>query len=204
VFRRRSTDEAVVDKPSDAAPAKNGAADRPSSQPSKGRATPTRREAEAARKRRLRVLPNDPKERRRAEREARGNSYQRQREAMRTGDARNYPARDQGPVKAFVRDYVDGRLRLLEFLMPVVAIAYLTLLTRSSVLYVYAQLIVTLVLLVGAVLGVALNIRVKRAVRDQFGEEHVRGTGFYALQRAALPRFLRKPKPVVDSSGKQK
>ena len=185
--------------------ARSSSFDRPvGPQPGKGRPTPTRREAEQARKVRLGALPADPKARRKAEREARSQSYQRQREAMRTGDSRGYPPRDQGPARAFVRDYVDGRLRLLEFLMPLVVVAWLTLILRSTSLYIYASFGMELIVVVGIVLGVILNIRVKRAVRAKFGEEHVRGTGFYAFSRAAMPRFLRQPKPVVTAGGKQK
>jgi DUF3043 family protein len=205
----------VADEPTDAAPApqaglakttrSSASADRPAGPPpGKGRPTPTRREAESARKVRLGAMPSDPKARRRAEREARNSSYQRQRDAMRTGDTKNYPPRDQGPARAFVRDYVDGRLRMLEFLMPLVVVAWLTLILHNTSLYVYASFVMELIVVVGIALGVVLNIRIKRAVREQFGAEHVRGTGFYAFSRAAMPRFLRQPRPVVTFSGKKK
>lgn len=203
----------MADQPADAIPAdaskgkaaRTSSLDRPAVQQSgKGRPTPTRREAEQARKVRLGAMPADPKARRKAERSVRSQSYQRQRDAMRTGDSRYYPPRDQGPARAFVRDYVDGRLRLLEFLMPLVVVAWLTLILRSTSLYIYASFGMELVVVLGIVLGVILNIRIKRAVREKFGDEHVRGAGFYAFSRAAMPRFLRQPKPVVTSSGKQK
>jgi hypothetical protein len=171
---------------------------------SKGRPTPTRREAEAARKARLGAMPSDPKERRRAERTVRNEAYQRQRQATRTGDVKNYPARDAGPARAFVRDYVDGRLRLLEFLMPVVVVAWFTLVLRNTSIYIYASFAMELVVVLGIVLGVLLNIRVKRAVREKFGESEVRGTGFYAFSRAAMPRIIRSPKPTVTFNGKPK
>ncbi len=171
---------------------------------SKTTPTPSRREAEAARKARLGGMPADPKERRRAERSARSEAYQRQREALKSGDARNFPARDQGPARAFVRDYVDGRLRLLEFLMPVVVVAWFTLVLRSTAIYVYASFVMELVVVLGIGLGILLNVRVKRAVREKFGEGEVRGTGFYAFSRAAMPRFLRQPRPVVNFRGQPK
>lgn len=171
---------------------------------SKGRPTPSRREAEAARKARLGRMPADPKERRRAERAARNEAFQRQRQALRSGDARNFPARDQGPARAFIRDYVDGRLRMLEFLMPIVVVAWFTLILRSTSIYIYASFAMELVVVVGIVFGVILNVRVKREVRARFGEENVRGSGFYAFSRAAMPRFLRQPKPSVTFTGKPK
>lgn len=170
----------------------------------KGRPTPTRREAEAARKARLGRLPQDPKERRRAERSARNEGYQRQRQALRSGDAKNFPARDQGPARAWIRDYVDGRLRMLEFLMPIVVVAWFTLILRSASIYIYASFAMELVVVVGIVFGIMLNFRVKREIRARFGEEHVRGSGFYAFSRAAMPRFLRQPRPSVTFTGKAK
>jgi hypothetical protein len=170
----------------------------------KGRPTPSRREAEAARKARLGALPTDPRERRRAERAVRSESFQRQRQAMRSGDAKNFPARDYGPARAFVRDYVDGRLRMLEFLMPVVVLAWLTLVLRNTGIYIYASFAMELVVVLGIVLGVMLNVRVKRAVREKFGDSEVRGTGFYAFSRAAMPRFLRQPRPAITFTGKPK
>lgn len=171
---------------------------------SKARPTPTRREAEAARKARLGRMPLDPKERRRAERSVRNESYQKQRQALRTGDAKNFPARDQGPARAFIRDYVDGRLRMLEFLMPIVVVAWFTLILRSTSIYIYASFAMELVVVVGIVFGIMLNFRIKREIRARFGEEDVRGSGFYAFSRAAMPRFLRQPRPSVTFTGKAK
>jgi hypothetical protein len=202
VFRRRSDDQAVAEAaPEDSASSMTAEQryDR-----SKGRPTPSRREAEAARKARLGRMPADPKERRRAERAVRNESYQRQRQALRSGDAKNFPARDQGEARAWVRDYVDGRLRMLEFLMPIVVIAWFTLILRSTSIYIYASFAMELVVVVGIVFGIMLNFRVKREVRARFGDGEVRGTGFYAFSRAAMPRFLRQPKPTVTFTGKPK
>ncbi|MGH6655300.1 MAG: DUF3043 domain-containing protein [Actinocrinis sp.] len=201
MFRRRSDDQAVADAaPQDGQPTRSATTgqmiDRSKTSP-----TPSRKDAEAARKARLGAMPSDPRERKRAERAARSGTYQRQRQAMRSGDARNYPARDQGEARAFVRDYVDGRLRLLEFLMPVVVVAWFTLILRNTGIYIYASFAMELVVVLGIVLGVLLNVRVKRAVREKFGDGEVRGTGFYAFSRAAMPRFLRQPKPSLTFRG---
>ena len=57
---------------------------------------------------------------RRAEREAAAQERMRQRAALETGDERGLPARDKGPQKRWVRDYVDARTGIGEWLMPVV------------------------------------------------------------------------------------
>jgi hypothetical protein len=197
VFRRNSSKQ-----PADATPADDAPADQPMS--GKGRPTPSRKDAEAARKARLGGVPADPKAARRAEREANRSGYERSRQALRSGDSRYYPARDQGPARAFVRDYVDGRLRLLEVLFPLVILCWATLLLRNTQIYLYSSIVMEVVVVVGLVLGVNLSMRVKRAVRAEFGESEVRGTGFYAFSRAVMPRQLRQPKTRLTYRGEPK
>ena len=197
VFRRNSSKQVADATPADAVPAEPVTS-------GKGRATPTRKEAEAARKRYLGSLPADPKERKRAEREAQRSATDRSRQALRAGDARHYPARDQGPARAFVRDYVDGRMRLLELLMPLVILCWATLLLHNTSIYIFSSFGMEFIVVVGIVLGVLLSQRVKRAVAAQFGPDEVRGTGFYAFSRAVMPRPLRQPKPRVTIGGAAK
>jgi hypothetical protein len=176
------------------------------SQAPKGYATPSRKEAEAARKARLGALPTDPKLRRKAERGQRNSQFQRERQAVREGDERHYPVRDFGPARAYVRDYVDGRLRLLEFLMPLVVLSYLSLFLGSakSSLSVLPDVLMPLIVLFGFVFGLMLSFRVKKAVAAQFGPDDARGTGFYAFSRAIMPRVMRSPKPKLTLTGQPK
>jgi hypothetical protein len=204
VFRRNSSKQVADATPADDVPARAGASGTATGTSGKGRATPSRKEAEAARKARLGALPADPKARRRAEREANRAGYDRSRQALRTGDERNYPARDQGPARAFVRNYVDRRLRLLELLMPLVILCWATLLAHNTSIYIYSSFVMEIVVALGIVLGVLLSTRVKKAVREQFGESEVRGTGFYAFSRAVMPRPLRQPKARVTIRGAAK
>jgi hypothetical protein len=197
MFGRNSSKQVADATPADAIPAESGTS-------GKGRATPTRKEAEAARKMRLGSLPADPRERRKAEKEANRTSYDRSRQALRSGDERHYPVRDQGPAKAFARDYVDGRLRLLEMLMPLVILCWATLLMHNTSIYIYSSFVMEIVVVLGIGLGVLLSRRVKKQVTIQFGSEEARGTGFYAFSRAVMPRFLRQPKPRVTMRGEPK
>ena len=41
---------------------------------------------------------------------------------MKTGDERYLPARDQGPVRRFVRDFVDARFSFVELMMPLLVV----------------------------------------------------------------------------------
>lgn len=201
MFRRSSSAKQPVDSvPVDQAQAPG----KPEGPSGKGRPTPSRRDAEAARKQRYGKLPSDPKAARRAEREAQRAGYDRSRQALKAGDERYYPARDQGKARAFVRDYVDGRFRLLELLMPLVVLSWLTLVTGRSGVVLAGQFVMEVVVVVGLVLGVWLSYRVKRAVSAEFGPDDVRGTGFYAFSRALMPRIMRQPKPKVTMGGKPK
>jgi hypothetical protein len=204
VFRRNSSKQVADATPADAAPGRPDASGTANGTSGKGRPTPSRKDAEAARKARLGALPADPKEARRYERETQRAHYDRSRQALRSGDERNYPARDQGPARAFARDYVDGRLRVLEVLMPLVVLCWATLLFHSSGIYIYSSFVMEFVVVVGIVLGVLLTFRVKRAVRAEFGEEEVRGIGFYAFSRAVMPRPLRQPRSRVTLGGARK
>ncbi len=87
----------------------------------KGRPTPTRKEAEAAAKARAKV-PRTRKEQAAAQRLARSDSSTKMRQAMKTGDERYLPARDRGPVKRFIRDYVDSRFSFVELMIPVLLV----------------------------------------------------------------------------------
>ena len=197
MFRRNSPKQVADATPTDSTPAA------PASN-SKGRPTPSRKDAEAARKMRLGALPTDPKEAKKAGRDAQRASYDRSRQALKAGDERYYPARDQGAARAFVRDYVDGRIRLLELLMPLVILCWATLLLRNTSIYIYSSFGMEFVVVIGVVLGVWLSVRVKRAVRAEFGEDQVRGSGFYAFSRAVMPRPLRQPKPRITFRGEPK
>ena len=81
----------------------------------KGRATPTRAEQEAARKRPLVADTKEAKARARAELAA---SRDKARLGMAAGDERYLPARDKGPQRRYVRDFVDAGWHLGEFVMP--------------------------------------------------------------------------------------
>src|SRR3954454_3917605 len=75
----------------------------------KGRPTPKRSVSQAANKRPLVPSGRDRKTAGRASREQLREQRMRQRQAMITGDERYLPARDAGPQRRYVRDYIDAR-----------------------------------------------------------------------------------------------
>jgi len=99
--RDRASDDPAPEADPDARKA------RPASPPArKGRPTPKRREAEQARRRPL--VPDGRGDRKALKAQAKVRR-EREYQAMITGDDRNLPPRDKGPVRRWVRDYVDAR-----------------------------------------------------------------------------------------------
>ena len=165
----------------------------------KGRPTPTRKEAEAARKARAKV-PRTRKEQAAANRAARAENSTRVREAMRTGDERGMLPRDRGPVKRFIRDYVDSRFTLAEALLPAMLVVVLAGWTvgRSHpglAASLNAAMLALLLLVIFEVLR--LRTRIRRELTARFPDEPLNGTTYYTVIRAMQVRFLRQPKPQV-------
>lgn len=162
----------------------------------KGRPTPTRKEAEAARKQRAKPALTK-REQLKRDRERMKEQRAKTRRAMETGDDRLYMKRDQGPVRKFVRDYVDSRRTIGEFFLPFIIVVLIASLVGGPAI----QSMVTLIWLVTMLLLIVdmtiLARRVKREVRKRFPDESGKGHGFYAVARATQIRKLRLPKPTV-------
>ena len=162
----------------------------------KGRPTPTRKEAEAARKAALKS-PSSRRDLARADKTRRAAERIKVREAMSSGDDRYLPRRDKGPVRRLVRNVVDSRRNVGEYLMPVLVIILLVSLIRApwAVTAIYALWLVTII---GTILdSFVLVRRVKREVRAAFPEASTRGLTGYAILRSTQIRRLRLPKPQV-------
>jgi len=161
----------------------------------KGRPTPSRKEAEAARKARLKGTAPRSKSAARAQR---AESSAKMREAMRTGDERYLPARDRGPVKRFVRDWIDSRFTVAEIVLPVLIVAMVMGYVGSTQLALIGEGVVLVVIVVVAINLVLLRIGLRRELKRRFPDQAPwRGTTYYAVMRAMQLRFLRLPKPQV-------
>lgn len=162
----------------------------------KGRATPTRKEAEALRKKRL-TPPRNKKEANALHRDRVREQRAKTRAAMSgTGDDRFLPARDQGPVKKLIRNYVDSRRTIGEFLIP----AFLLVFVLGVLLQAYAAYtpIAWVAVLVALTLDSVRVLRgVRKAIIDRFGAGQTQGIAMYTLMRSWQMRRLRLPKPVV-------
>ena len=172
-------------------------------QSGKGRPTPSRKEAEAARKTTIRAQ-SSTKAGKKASREAGRIARARERQGMLAGDPRYLPARDQGPVRAFVRDFVDGRYTVAEyFIFMAVVVLLLGFINNPSI----QQLVSVGFFLMAALIVVdtsILIIQLTRRAKKTFPEKSDRrGIILYALMRTLQYRRLRMPKPRVQRGRKK-
>jgi hypothetical protein len=169
--------------------------------PGKGRPTPTRKEAEAAARERARA-GMDKKAAAKLLREKRSESNRKMREGMKAGDEKYLPARDQGPVKRFVRDFVDSRLTFAEFLLPILILIMVGNSVQNDGVKSVTNYLWTASILLLLVDTVILRVRLRKALKAKFPGENLKGTTMYAYIRMLQIRFMRLPKPQVKIGGK--
>jgi hypothetical protein len=163
----------------------------------KGRATPKRKEAEAARKKRM-TPPRNRNEANALHRQRVKEQRGKQREAMAgVGDDRFLPTRDQGPVKKFIRDYVDSRRTIGEFLIPVFLVMFMASILLSSITQYVGTFAWVAVLVLLTFDSVRILRGVKKAITERFGADETRGITMYTLMRSWQMRRLRLPKSTV-------
>jgi Flp pilus assembly protein TadB len=182
VFRKqKSTVEAPED---DSAQEETSAQDE--AQARKGRPTPSRREAELARKERLSGVSSDPKK---AKRQARQRDFEASTERQ-----------HGGPVKQFARDYVDSRFRVAEFFIVFAVLLFVVASVPSVALFSVA---LWLVMLLAMVVDSVLLVRgVKREARKRFPNTDLGRLGLYSLMRSMQFRKWRLPKPRLKRGEK--
>lgn len=157
----------------------------------KGRPTPKRREAERGRRRAM--APKDRKEAYRAMRERQRAERAKSMQALRTGDERNLPPRDRGPVRRYARDLVDARRSVAEFFLPAALVIFILTLSNQPQLELagsYLWLMLVVLIIVDSVL---IGIRLRQGLRRSFPDENHKGALPYALMRSMQIRRFRLP-----------
>jgi DUF3043 family protein len=162
----------------------------------KGRPTPTRKEAEAAAKARAKP-PRTRRGQVASQRATKGESSQRVRQGMRNGEEKYLLPRDKGPVRRFIRDFVDARFSFIELIIPLLVVTMVlgysgnkTLASAGNAILFGSILLVVLDMLM-------LRFRLRRQLAARFPDEPVKGTTYYAVTRAMQMKFMRLPKPKL-------
>jgi Protein of unknown function (DUF3043) len=170
----------------------------------KGKATPTRKEAQAARRApgsrpasRPGVKGGDPKASKKAiqaQRRAKAAEY---RAAMNSGDVSKLPPRERVAERVMARDIVDQRKNLGPPLLSLIVISYFAGIAPVSVLKV-AAIYVLILSLIGIVAdSFYVGRLVTRQIHEKYPNSTVKVKG-YVAQRAILPARWRQPRPRPD------
>ncbi|MGL5405887.1 MAG: DUF3043 domain-containing protein [Propionibacteriaceae bacterium] len=153
----------------------------------KGRPTPSRKQAEAARMERLH--PTLSKRERKAADRA-------------TARASRYSASDQlekRPERVLLRNFIDNSWHISEFIMPVMILVLLALiLTRQWPQISFAITVFMWALFLVAIADMAITWwRFKRVLRERLPEASKRGLLVYAINRMIQIRRFRIPGPAI-------
>ena len=97
-------------------------------------------------------------------------------------------------MRRFVRDFVDVRLNIAEFTIPLL---FASLALSAAGQAALGNGILNATIVVVAIDSVWMVMRLKRQLRRRFPDESIKGTTFYALTRALQLRFMRIPKAKV-------
>jgi hypothetical protein len=117
---------------------------------------------------------------------------------MKTGDDRYLPTRDKGPVRRFVRDWIDARLCMAELLLPLLI---LIMISQPIAPNLSNGLWSATILLVA--LDTALVVfRLRRELRRRFPDQNTKGSVGYGVLRSLQLRWIRMPKSKVKLGAK--
>lgn len=162
----------------------------------KNRPTPRRSDREALNRRPL--VPSDRKAAAKASREAMRQERMKARNALYTGDDRHLPPRDKGPVRRFVRDFVDARRNFGEYFLVVALVVVTLTLIREPVVALAATGLLWLTVIASVLDGYILSRQLRKALAARFGAENIpAGTIRYGVLRAFQMRRTRLPRPMV-------
>lgn len=168
----------------------------------KGKATPSRKEAELATRKTI-VSDRSPEAIKAAKAKLR-EDRNRARAGMAAGEEKYLMPRDRGPQKKTARDMVDSRFTVGEMMIPMMMIVLFFSLNDNLV--VQSVLVLSMWTLVAAIIVDALILgrSVQKALVAKYGAEKVeRGIRWYVAVRSTQMRWMRTPRPQVGRGVKK-
>jgi hypothetical protein len=199
MFRRRSAG-ATAD-PGTTTGSQAPADSRPPAESGKGRPTPKRSESEKGRYQSItgtRQGSSRSGSRPPADRAERSRRY----DAMKRGEDWALNARDRGPERKLVRDYIDSKRRVSEYYMYALIVLLVALVSRNSTLNTYISPLVLVLIVLVALDGFLIRNGIRRLIAARLPESSARGLTMYGLMRALQIRRFRVPAPQVRPGDK--
>lgn len=162
----------------------------------KGKPTPTRKQSQSNRAQPL--VANSRRPVSSADKAAVADARERARQGYAAGEDKFLPARDKGPQRRFVRDFVDARTSLGEWMLPLMIVIVVTTFIDNMVVQSISLFTIWGYLAILIVDSVILGTKLKRALIAKFGAEKLQpGFQWYAIMRSIQIRKLRMPKTQV-------
>ena len=120
----------------------------------------------------------------------------RQQEALKSGDEKYLPLRDRGPVRRFIRDYIDRRYVIAEYLLPILIVSFVvtSLPPPWAGIGLLMWVAVTLLTIIDEFFLVR---RLKKEVARRFPDESAKGLTLYTLLRSTQLRRWRLPRSQI-------
>ena len=162
----------------------------------KGRPTPKRKDAESKRKVSS-LSPIVTKDQKKAAKIQARQDRVASRAAYLRGDESALPVRDRGPVRKYVRNYVDSRRSTGEYFLPIIFVVLVLTLIPLPAVQIGAIALMYAVLLLAVVDGIFLSRKIRKSVQAKFPGAETKGLGMYAWLRSTQMRRLRAPHPQV-------
>ena len=166
----------------------------------KGRPTPKRKEAESKRKVSS-LAPVVTKDQKRASKALARQSRVAQRAAYLRGEESALPARDRGPARRYVRNFVDSRRSTGEYFLPIIFVVLILTLIPLPAVQIGAVALMYAVLILAVIDGFFLSRKIRKAIAIKFPGTSTKGLGMYAWLRSTQMRRLRAPHPQVKVGG---
>ena len=160
----------------------------------KGRPTPKRKESQS--KRIVSSLaPASSKEEKKRAREQSRAARNASRLAYLRGEESAMPLRDRGPAKRYVRNLVDSRKSIGEYLLPIIFVVLVLSIVPIKAMRLGALALMYGLLITVAIDGLFLSRKIKREVLLRFPDAQTKGLGRYGWLRSTQMRRLRTPHP---------
>ncbi|MCU1513756.1 MAG: hypothetical protein JWO10_846 [Microbacteriaceae bacterium] len=162
----------------------------------KGRATPTRKEREAAN---LRPLVNsDRKAGAKTSKAKIADDRNRARVGLANGEEKYLTARDKGPQRRYIRDYIDARFSVGEIMIPVMFVVIVLTFINQPLVQEVSIWALWGFFLIAVIDCITVGYIINRKLVAKFGAEKIqRGNRWYTAMRALQLRPMRLPKPQV-------
>jgi len=119
------------------------------------------------------------------------------RAAYMRGEESALPARDRGPVRRYVRNYVDSRRNIGEYFLPAVATVLVLSVVHNKFVSLIAIFFMYAAMLYTVFSGYFMTRRIRKAVTARFPGESTKGLGMYGWLRSTQMRRMRAPAPQV-------